>query len=62
VSNPSSFSLLIEVYHWLDELFLDHRLVQLSLDLPAISARLTFYESHLRLPLADEVTAPRRGL
>jgi len=62
MSNTPSFSLLIEVDRWHDELFLDHRRALLSLDLPAISARLAFHESNLRLHLADEITAPRRSL
>jgi hemerythrin-like domain-containing protein len=52
-----SFSLLAEVHHWLNQLFLDHQLALLSLDLPAASACLERYDSNLKLHIDDEESA-----
>jgi hypothetical protein len=52
-----SFSLLAEVHHWLNQIFLDHPLALLSLDLPAASACLERYESNLKLHIDDEESA-----
>ena len=52
-----SFSLLAEVHRWLNQLFLDHQLALLSLDLPAASAYLERYESNLKLHIDDEESA-----
>jgi len=54
MTDTPSFSLLIEVHHWLDNLFLDHQLALLSLDAPATSTRLKHYESNLKLHIEDE--------
>lgn len=54
MTETASFSLLIEVHHWLDKLFLDHQLALLSLDLPAASTCLNHYESNLKLHIDDE--------
>lgn len=51
-----SFSLLIDVHHWLNNLFLDHQLALLSLDLPEASACLKRYERYLKLHIKDEET------
>ena len=54
MTDTPSFSLLVEVHHWLDNLFLDHQLALLSLDLPTACACLEHYESNLKLHIEDE--------
>jgi len=54
MADTPSFSLLVEVHHWLDRLFLDHQLALLSLDLPAAASGLKRYESNLKLHIDDE--------
>lgn len=57
MTDTPSFSLLVEVHHWLDSLFLDHQLALLALNLPAASACLKRYEINLKLHIDDEETA-----
>lgn len=57
MTNSPSFFLLVEVHLWLDQLFLDHQVALLSLDLPAASSCLKRYESNLRLHIEDEESA-----
>ena len=57
MTQTATFSLLVEVHHWLDNLFLDHQLALLALDLPKASACLKDYESNLRLHIKDEESA-----
>lgn len=49
-----SFAALIEVHQWLDELFVEHQIALLSLDLSAAVARLQRYENKLALHIKDE--------
>lgn len=54
MADALSFAALIEVHQWLDELFIEHQIALLSLDLASAVARLHRYADTLALHMKDE--------